>query len=107
MKRGAPALKEAMAYPDLSMTPRSFATSAFAAACAALASLNFLIWYGVVSLLPLGSAARICGIGGAFSCYCSVKLRGNVSCHLRFSRSPRLQDEALNLKRHVVSVATI
>ena len=36
---------------------RNLATSAFAASCAAVASLNFLISAGVVRLLPIGSAA--------------------------------------------------
>ena len=37
---------------------RSFATSAFAASCAAVASLNFFISAGVVLPRPIGSAAR-------------------------------------------------
>ena len=37
---------------------RSRATSAFAASCAAVASLNFLISAGEVLPLPIGSAAR-------------------------------------------------
>ena len=36
---------------------RNLATSAFAASCAAVASLNFFISAGVVRLLPIGSAA--------------------------------------------------